>query len=210
MKPITCFLLEPSDVAHRWLRRYVDGNCPLQADVQEKYRYHNAFVKIEDGVVVRGEDGLISTDPYEWPRDDPRWPKACGCGFVFGPDVPYQLFWNQAYRDAAGKLYSIHCSELPGVERAPAGAMWYADWLNKAWKGPDGRCLNVRCPARPDGTGVADWLVDGPSEDNNKPPVWTRTGVPPRVTAHPSIFVRRPHGFHGWLKNGVLTSCSSG
>lgn len=205
MEPIRCFLLEPTGLAYRWLRRHQSGDCPLQTGVKPEYRYHSALVRIEDGVIVRSPEGTIRIVPSEWPRDDPRWPVACGCGYAFPADAAWQLFYQEAYRGPDGRLYDIHCSELPGVARAPAGAMWYADWMPHT-KGPDGRCLVVRCPALPDGSGVSDWMPDGPST-SNPAPAWTRTGTPPDVTAHPSIFVSAPHGFHGWLRDGYLVSC---
>lgn len=207
MTPITCFLIEPTGIAYRWLRRYASGDCPSQADVKPEYRYHCAMTKIEDGDIVRAPDGKsIRVDPMEWPVDDPRWPVACGCGHRF-EDVrdTRQLFYQEAYRAPDGRLFDIHCSELPGVIRAPAGAMWYADWMPFT-AGPDGRCLVVRCPRNPDGSGVSDWLPDGPSTTHSAP-AWTRAGVPPKVTAMPSIFVHAPDGFHGWLRDGVLVSC---
>jgi hypothetical protein len=206
MEPIDCFLLEPIPAAYRWLRRYINGDCPLQADNDPKYRYHCTFNQIEDGKIdldgTSGERKVYKPEVLEWPHDDQRWPTHCGCGFQFPESAEYQLFYNVIYQDAAGRRFHIHPSEFVGVERAPAGAMWYADWY-LAPEAPDGRALVVRCPANPDGSGVSDWMVDGPST-TNPAPAWSRTGVPPKVTAHPSIFVRAPHGFHGWLRDGRL------
>lgn len=210
MNPIECFMLDPTDEAVRFLRRYTVGKdvplCPLSPG---DHSYHNAMVGIEPTALIRVMDGdrsCVRIEPMDWPHDDPRWPKACGCGYEFRPDDNWQLFYEPVYRTADGRKFSTHASDheaFGGVPRAPAGAMWFADWMPHT-KGPDGRCLIVRCPARPDGTGVCDWMVDGPSTNGDG---WTRTGTPPKVTAHPSIFVHAPSGFHGWLRDGVLVSC---
>jgi hypothetical protein len=199
---IRCFLLEPTPVAARWLRRYESGDCPEMPGVKPGYRYHNTLARIADDEVRRDPDGTLSISPSSWPEEDDRWPTRCRCGHVFTGSAEQQLFWVQMYRGPDGKLYSIHASELPAVERAPAGAMWFADWMPYS-KGPDGRCLVVRCPADPDGSGVSDWMPDGPSL-TNPAPAWQRTGEPPRVTVTPSIFVSPPAGFHGFLTAGEL------
>jgi hypothetical protein len=80
--------------------------------------------------------------------------------------------------------------------QAPVGAMAYTDPSFGA--GPDGKCLMVKVPANPDGSGEATWIVD------DKRHAWQRSGTPPDATAHPSIFINQPHGWHGWLENGYL------
>jgi hypothetical protein len=197
-----CFLLRPTDVAFRWLRRHESGDCPLMADAKPEYNFHQAMHRIADGRVAVSREGTFSTDPDTWPADDARWPRVCGCGHTFADSAARQLFWQTAYADGDGRLWSIHPTELPGVRRAPPGAMWYADWMPYT-KGPDGRCLVVRCPRWPDGSGVSDWLPDGPST-THPAPAWVRTGEPPLVTAQPSIFVSEPDGWHGWLRAGEL------
>lgn len=201
MVPVDCFMLHATDVAYRWLRRYVPSDKGKCADGG----YHNALSEmIGETPMVPGQYGGKGIEPLSWPRDDPRWPTKCeGCGYEFTPDDQWQLFYREKMRGPDGALYSLSYRDHPGVPRAPAGAMWFADWMPNE-KGPDGRCLVLRCPANPDGSGVADWMVDGPSTNGNG---WTRTGVPPKVTARPSIFVHMPNGFHGWLTDGVITSC---
>lgn len=220
MTPIQCFMIHPTERCYRWLRRYVasqsDNRCPA---MEGEGSYHQNLVRIEDGDVKVENDGnhegiyggerkIYSTAPPTWPRTDERWPRACRCGYEFQEADPRQLFWQVIYRDDAGDEYTLHTvlGNEGGIVSAPAGAMWYADWWPiKPGESPDGRALVVRCPRWPDGRGTSDWMPDGPSL-SNPAPAWKRTGVPPNVTATPSIFVSPPSGFHGWLKDGVLTS----
>lgn len=191
---IKCFMLAPTDRAKRWLRRFVfvDGKpCPLMAG---QHSYHQKLVPVEDGPLhVSPDRGTISTDNL--PRDDPRWPTHCSCGYEFGPDAYPQTFFAAIYLTPEGKEVVIRdCEDLDGAEPAPPGAMWYADWFS--WKGPDGRSLAVMTPG-----GV--WLVDGPASNSNRP--WQRTGTPPNVTANPSIQIGTR--YHGWLRDGALVEC---
>jgi hypothetical protein len=171
-----CFYLEATNIAYRWLRRYEYGDCSLQPDSKPEHRYHCGMVKIEDTVAIpkTHEHGSVSysIEPNEWTHDDARWPKTCACGHMFSDKAEWQLFYNIAWKDKDGKLWSIHLSELPGVERAGIGAMWNAGWMPEKRKNQDGLCLVVRCPRKPDGTGVSDWMIDGPSLNGNG---WTRT-----------------------------------
>ena len=90
-------------------------------------------------------------------------------------------------------------------QAAPVGAMTRADWLETMYKGDDGICLVVKMPANADGSGKADWVIDGESSNGGRP--WKRTGTPPNVTVTPSIFMfPNAGGFHGWLRNGEITS----
>lgn len=88
------------------------------------------------------------------------------------------------------------------LNAAPAGAMWYAPW----WaKGPDDRGpLCVKVPRNPDGSGVADWNIDGASTTNAAGAAWKREGEPPDVTVTPSIFINPPAGFHGHIIAGYI------
>ena len=181
---IKCFMLEETDRARRWLRRYGRGDCPLA----QGRGYHDAFAAGDDSPVLRSL-GCVSVTQFS--AGDARWPKTCACGYVFGDGDAKQTFFVVLYKTPDGKDVTIHTSPLPGVEKAPPGAMWYADWFS--WKGPDGRSL---CVMLPDG---GAWLVDGPASNSGEP--WVRAGAPPVVTAHPSI---QTGSYHGWLRNGEL------
>lgn len=181
---IRCFFLELHGSKERNLRRYGGpGVCPERG-------YHHAMVLID----VVAEDA-----PYvdDHPHDDPLWPKACACGYVFSDDDHWQVFDERLFvrRDTG---------EVTTLEKAPVGAMWYADWFEN-YRGPDGHCLVVRTPG-------GDWIVDMPATRPGGKP-WTRTGTPPDVTAHPSICIGKdppgdgPWKYHGWLKAGWLEEC---
>jgi hypothetical protein len=90
----------------------------------------------------------------------------------------------------------VDTGELHILGAAPVGAMWYASWLvglEKYDRG-SGEVLVVRTPG-------GDWVVDGPSNTGGH---WTRTGVPPEVTASPSIICG---DYHGFLVKGFLEKC---
>ncbi len=184
MSTIKCFMIEPTERVRRWLRRYVSGSECLAGGI------HQAMVAIEEGKAVGAPRGFYTTEPSDWPHDDPRWPKACQCGYVFREEDTWQLFYYRIYvRQETGEECTLH--------DPPVGAMWYADWMLPDWKGPDGRCLMVRTPG-------GDWCVDGPSRSGGG---WTRTGEPPNVTARPSIGKLDDKGnwqYHGFLTEGYL------
>jgi hypothetical protein len=153
-------------------------------------------------------------------RDDERstrhdwgafnWPKVCeACGHPF--DFESGDDWrssstNRTYRRDTGEEGRIHDF---GV-----GAMWDAYWMTR--KGPDGRSLMVRLP------GDHDWAVDSRASNCDQKErehyCWVRHGEPPKVTAGKgspgesctagagSIWVDQPRGWHGFLRDGVLTT----
>lgn len=188
---ITCFLITATNRAYRFLRRLTLGDgivCPLSP-----HGYgHSADAEIEPGPLVLDADGHVII--LEWPRDDPRWPQQCACGYVFQASDYWQCNQWTIYAGPDGQEYSIHHSQLGTAKAAPPGSMWEAPWLADFWHGDDGRCYVLRLP--PDNH---DWTIDGPATSGGG---WTRTGEPPRITARPSILT--PH-YHGWLTDGVLS-----
>lgn len=183
--PWPCFMIEPTDRCRRWLRRYVHTGEGRDC----AGGYHQAMTAIDDGPELRAAEGYRRTEPSEWPRDDPRWPVQCACGYRFTAVDAWQLFCRSIYRRA-------DTDEEMTIEDAPAGAMWDAFWMGEPWRGQDGRSLCVKLPPG----GQADyWHIDGPSRDGGH---WTRTGTPPLITARPSILTPK---YHGWLTDGVLS-----
>ena len=88
------------------------------------------------------------------------------------------------------------------VEGLPPGAMFDPDVIyggETKYHGPDGKGLVVILPSG------ENWHIDSPAS-NGAPNVagWKRTGVPPTVTARPSI---QTSLYHGFLTDGVLTEC---
>jgi hypothetical protein len=129
------------------------------------------------------------------PHDDPRWPAKCEkCDYVFKDDDYWQVFCDWIYRNA-------ETGEELSFRDLPIGAMYHADWYPDDYRGPDGLALTVILPDK------TPWTIDGyanPEGQARIPHAWTRTGVPPKISASPSILTK---GYHGWLKDGVLTAC---
>jgi len=185
-----CFMTERTNLYRRELRRYAssaDRNelCP------EPMGYHNAvrqFDEVEAPAEDADLDGNSTVQFCE--KTHIRWPVACACGYLFKDSDERQ--WNQH------RLYRRPGAELFTLREAPIGAMWYADWM-EGWTGPDGHSLVVQTPG-------GEWNIDGPStgEGGRRGPAWKREGVPPNVTARPSILMP---SYHGFLTNGVLIEC---
>ena len=197
---IQCFWLTPTLDARVTYRRYVGSlsagtPCPArrrayEGGEEQAWGCHNAEMTIERRPRGAGDAGHHPTDEE---KADPRWPKACDCGYAFLPQDEWQVNVSTLYSSPQKNL--LLCT----LHDAPVGAMWDAPWF-KGHDGkhprPDGIYLVVRTPA-------GDWCVDGPSS-NGGGAGWTRTGAPPLVTASPSIGFGDPMRMHGWLRNGVL------
>lgn len=202
--PTRCFLIEPTDRTYRALRRYSGPQAGRGWTCETGY--HNALVRIADGTLVIDDHGFYRTEPEGWPRDDPRWPTHCTCGYAFGPDDPWQLFYERLYRDPrTGAEYTIR--------DAPPGAMWRAEWMEDvaAYRGPDGQCLAV---VLPDGH---QWMIDGRASNCTRPKdndhkCWVRHGEPPNLTVDKNGNTCQAGagsivsaGYHGFLVDGYLT-----
>lgn len=186
---IECFFLTETDRAQVSFRRYCAGSeCPNDY-------YHNVEVVTEPDIPyplsdIRGS-GEIPSDEQ---KKDPRWPKQCTCGYVFKDDDEWQINTRRYYQRTTGDKARFT------LGKAPAGSMWYADWMPSKARGPDGHCLIVRTPG-------GDWTVDYLSDSKS---AWTRSGTPPVVTANPSIAMGKRDSekyYHGFLKAGFLEAC---
>lgn len=190
---IKCFLLEDLRTSRYCLRRYVSSD---KAKCSRPDGYHNAhsdpIADRPDPDFKRGDKyyGVCGMNPPEINHADPRWPKACACGYAFTEDDPWQI--------SAGGLYRRKDNgEIVTWRDAPAGSVAEAKWWKEnEWmvRLPDGsdfitcqRATNCRCP-----------------KDKPEHRCWTTTGTPPNITVTPSIQTGRWHGF---LTNGVLRSC---
>ncbi len=209
MTPIKVFWIEPTTTVACWLRRYRSGPCSAQGN--HEYSYHNAMRRIEDAAAIIDANGYLDVQPI-LPRDDPRWPPACECGYVFDEGDNWQLFQDSIYRRPdTGDIFPLR--------EAPVGACWDAFWISRRRKkgfmiGPDGRSLMVRLP------GNHDWLIDGrcnnctmPNDDEHK--CWVRHGKPEDGTLHVDkngVTCAAGGGsidtgkWHGFLHNGFLTA----
>lgn len=201
MSGVQCFLLEQTNSVRRYLRRYQayseQQNCPTSG-----FSYHTAKVHIDD-IENPTEEQIVSH--FNWPHDDPRWPKQCSCGYVFVEEDYWQLDVDWLWKRT--DIYDIRT-----LHDAQPGAMWYADWYGDHWKGPDGRTLVVKCP------GGLEWIIDSKANNCAKPNephnCWRREGVPPNITVYggcsgaSSIAIGEPGTpgyYHGHLVNGFLT-----
>ncbi len=183
---IKCFLLEPSNYAEVFFRRFTYSSNTTCTSPWG----HDASVVIGQEDFPQSND--LEGDATALPdKSDPRWPKKCDkCTYTFLPSDEWQVNRHRLYRRSDN-------GELTRIAAAPAGAMWYADWLkglSRYDRSPDGRVLVVRTPG-------GDWAIDGPSSNGDG---WVRTGVPPNITATPSIICGN---YHGFLTNGELREC---
>jgi hypothetical protein len=188
---IRCFLLEPTGRTVRALRRYISSSSERKC-TPGGFGYCNASVPLDvlDGTGHASGDNL--------PHDDPRWPVACAhCGRPFEPGDEWQVFHEHEMRRS-------DTGELTTIRKAPAGAMWFADWLAGHCEGADQKARRPGQPHLIVKTPAGDWDVDGPSSNGNG---WTRDGAAPTVTANPSILIDRSSNYHGWLRNGHLVEC---
>jgi hypothetical protein len=218
---VTCYWLEPADLAETGLRRYRSSSaepespCPRE---DGKWGYHGALSVLSVVPVTwsaqRPADrshwfrddsgGRFGVPDFAYPgHDDPRWPARCECGYEFTADDSWQEWSDRLYRRADN-------GGLVRLRDAPDGAMWDAGWY--PWKGPDGRCLVVKCP------GGSDWVIDGRASnctmpDDNEHRCWIRHGEPPAITVNKSGGYTCAAGggsimagdYHGFLADGAFT-----
>ena len=209
-RQIPCFFLEPTGRLRLTLRRYLGrgdhADVPECPDNPGQYSYHNAQ---SDPVGEADYDptGLIHSDRFQsWPRDDPSWPVACSCGYAFDARANFRVFCEAIYRRS-------DTGEETTLRDAPAGAMWYADWMldhGATWnRGPDGHCLVVKTPG-------GEWMVDGRASncgrpDDNTHHCWVRHGTAPQITVDKNgdtcsagAGSIQAGSYHGFLRNGYL------
>lgn len=213
-----CFWLEPAGLAEAGLRRYAPAGarpeppCPREGG---KWGYHGALAILAtvpvtwlperpDGRSHWFSDGAdrYGVPDFAYPgRDDPRWPARCECGYEFTAGDRWQEWSDLLYRRADN-------GGLVRLRDAPPGAMWDAGWY--PWKGPDGRCLVVKCP-----NGL-DWVIDSRASNCTMPQdsehrCWVRHGEPPLITVgKDGLTCQAGAGsiqagdYHGFLSNGVF------
>lgn len=186
--PWLCFVIEPTDRARVYLRRFSwkqrgTVECPGH------FPYHNADLHLLDEV---------SEHPSPWPKSSEkmadegqyagRFPTACACGYVFDEQDERELVHARLFRAADGREFTL--------DQAPPGSMWNATWwpyFRHAEAPADGWNPTVKLP---DGI---EWHIDGCPNNGGR---WTRSGKPPTLTVEPSIKAVR---YHGYLRGGVLT-----
>ncbi len=212
---VTCFWLEPTDRAEVGLRRYQQGESPCPRE-GGKWRYHGALAVLGDAPIAwsaerpagcshwftDGEDRYGAPE-FTYPgHDDPRWPARCECGYEFTAEDAWQEWVDRLYRRADN-------GGLVRLGDAPPGAMWDADWNGR--KGPDGRCLTVKCP------NGDEWTIDSRATnctmpDDSEHRCWIRHGEPPAITVDKDGLTCAAGAgsiqagtYHGFLRGGVFT-----
>lgn len=125
-------------------------------------------------------------------RTDRRWPKSCACGYKFKPRDSWQLAVDRLY-----EYRGPYGHWLVSTRNPPPGSLWDAKWLHgvRAWRGPDGRSLEVICP------NGHPWHIDGrasnctlPKDDVHK--CWVRHGAGSIIAGT----------YHGFLHHGHFTA----
>src|ERR1700726_175296 len=121
--PIACYMIRLNGRGRRSLRRYsaLRGSpCPAMPG---EWSYHHAESLVD--VVDDPPDpvtGCWQIEPHRshalFPPDDPRWPRACTCGYVFAAADEWQVNVDHLYVDDAGTEHSI------AFDAAAAGMMW--------------------------------------------------------------------------------------
>lgn len=196
MDAVRVFMITPTDLDLRSLRRYSSESCPALG-------YHNAMVTM--GEVPHTNEGIGDLGPrHAWLLSD-AWPIACACGYRFRDTDPWQDFREQLYRRSDN-------GELVTLRSPPPGACWDAEWLHdrQSHCGPDGRSLHVVCP---DGR---IWNIDGRArnctmKDDQVHKCWVRHGSPEAgdltvdkrgVTCAAGAGSIDTGTYHGFLRNG--------
>lgn len=210
--PVKAFWVEPLDLTRISLRRYRsrsdhpdEPECPREGS----WGYHDVTniigtakihrVTEEDGYVHWGRPEFVYPD-----HDDPRWPRACPCGYQFQEDDEWQEDSRPLYgRQENGIPLSIR-DDIPGM-------MYDAWWLPFGWAGPDGLHLCVVCP------GGHLWHIDGRASnctlpEDNEHRCWVRHGTPPDLTVDKNGLTCSAGAgsimagdYHGFLQGGFFT-----
>jgi hypothetical protein len=188
MSSIRCVWFERVQKMARSYRRFsFDHQCEYKPGVMS---YCNAQVPM-DIIPMEGDTIGGQTLP---PKDDPNWPTKCErCSRPFDEKDHWQVFCDWIFMNT-------ETGEEVKFRDLPVGAMYNTHWYGADMRGADGLSLTIILPDR------TPWCIDGYASNNGQrePRAWSRTGTPPKVTASPSIMTP---GYHGWLRDGVLTDC---
>jgi hypothetical protein len=130
------------------------------------------------------------------PRDDPRWPKSCGCGHLFADSDQWQV--NELdWFEGGGERFAWGIGSWDG----PPGAMIRSAWHDTSGRPPawlvflpNGTMWSTNDRASASGPGNQLGLY------------WQVTGEAPLITVSPSIDDRSSHPWHGWIRDGKLVS----
>lgn len=196
---IKCFLIEPTGLTLRYLRRYHstldnENACAIHS-------YHDAKKYIGKGTVGVHH---IHDDPEFYDHRDPQWPTQCDCGYKFTDTDNWQVFDPHEYARTDNREISFSFRD------APTGAIWRAPWYEDFWHGADGKCYVCKTPG-------GEWIIDGRASncglpDDNIHKCWVRHGEAPNftvdkngVTCVAGAGSIQIGDYHGFLREGYLT-----
>lgn len=168
MMRIPVFWMEPTGMQRVSLRRYAEipaGGVPCPAN-PGKYSYHDVRAVVGEAPVVftesDGEKVMEALAPV--PHEDPRWPRACSCGFVFAETHSWQVFGEVLYSGAPDR-------QSHTLRDMPVGALWDAWWLERHPHGPGPDGISLMCET-PGGA----WHIDGECSNCTRPQREVREG----------------------------------
>jgi hypothetical protein len=202
------YWLEPTDRVQLSLRRHTHWD-----ELRPDHPYHSASMPIgEIPATYETHDSehrtLATVSPeHQAPREDPRWPTSCDCGYVFTNDDEWQHFQDLLYRRIDTG------AETPLRDASPGGS-WDAWWMPPAFRAnsPDGLYLMVILP------NGRHWAVDSEASNCTRKgephQCWVRHGNPRDCqltvdkngdTCAAGAGSIQAGDYHGFLRDGVLT-----
>lgn len=219
MEPIKCYLLEPVPYMKRYLRRYESNFNRERCPAAENHGYHDTMVFLDeaDSPIIEGQRRV---DYEEWPHNDPRWPTACPCGYVFKPQDEWQLFTQSLWKRA-------DTGEILTLRDAPVGGIYDAYWWPDKTDGQhlicivpehhewviDSRANNCDSPCKHCNTPYKDHKDKDHNYEDARPEhrCWVRHGVAPNldvdkagVTCNAGAGSIQTSSWHGFLRQGFL------
>lgn len=213
MIPVPCVFFKQHPMIRRWLRTMVLHHdcvalCPGAEPEERRTCQARAF--LDDVIPELTPEGCIPVQKHD--LGDPRWPVKCGrCGNdISERGVPsYSVDCDWLY------FNTTDIAKVVPLRDMPVGAIWHQDFgqgadsihflrrngLPESGAGKHGEISGVphTFVCTPDGP--AD--LDAPSNNGDG---WIISGEMPKLTASPSIWMNHPHGWHGYLRDGFLTS----
>ncbi len=186
---IPLFIVEPTRTCMLQIRRFQYGT-------DTNGHRHDTTVTIDYNtpVLLRKPDDtrFVQDSDDRVPRDDPRWPAACACGYLWQDTDRWQVNEVEWY-EGGGQRFAWGIGNWDG----PPGAMIRSIWRDQPDRPPaylvflpNGRPWNTNDRAYREGDALG--------------PYWTVAGEAPMITVTPSIDDRSSRPWHGWVRNGML------
>lgn len=120
---VACFLIEPIPEAD-WVLRITSADAKKGACSKTWLGVHDAVAVIDTGPLIPREQYFHGHERKMPPLDDPRWPRACECGYVFGKGDLRRLGMRPVYvsKTRAGR-FSVY-----GADNMVPGMIYEAYW----------------------------------------------------------------------------------